>query len=444
MKLSRRNLLLGASAVAAPGIAGLGLGEEGIELPKNRSGGSSLWTKEIPAIDRQATFDGNKTVDLAIIGGGYTGLSCAYYAKLMRPDWSVVVLESHTIGCGASSRNSGAVYAKYVGIDDLGMPTRGLQRLCSFIDKEQISCEFSPASTLITHASKSQAVTALKNMKRGEKWISPEELKERAGTSYYAGAIESPDYYKIHPAKLVAGHAEAALLIGVEIFEHSPAIKITSGKPAIITTPKGRLTAKHICIATNAYTPRLGLLQYKMFPLHQYTFATRKLTVNEIQSLGLDRWDLRFEPRTLPVTYSLTPSGHFFLRIVLGYASHDSTEWPDKTYARNLVRNMFLQRYPKIADIGLRHGWHGVTGHTTLSKPIAGPICDGNIHVSVAYNGLGIMPAHNNGYLTACRITGNKDQDLAFLSGVEGQIIMPKDFYRSMIFKPFMHFMQPF
>lgn len=114
----------------------------------------------------------------------------------------------------------------------------------------------------------------------------------------------------------------------------------------------------------------------------------------EIRQLGLDRWDLRFEPRTLPITFSLSPSGHFFLRIVLGYASYDSTEWKDIASAQALVRKMFEQRYPQIAEIGLMHGWHGITGHTAMMKPIAGPVGDGNIHVSVAYNGLGAMPAH--------------------------------------------------
>jgi gamma-glutamylputrescine oxidase len=445
MSISRRNLLLGAGAsvVAAPGLAGLALNKSGIESPEIRSGGNSLWSDEIPSLPAQPEYKGARTVDLAIVGGGYTGLSCAYYAKRLRPDWNVVVLESHTIGSGASSRHSGAVYAKYVGIDDTEMPVRGLNRLRDFLEQEEVDCDFRPASTLTMCHSTGSAKSARDNLHPGAKWVSPEELRDIGGTRYYAGAVDSPGYFKVQPAKMVAGHAEAALRVGAEIYENSPAINIKSGKPATITTPQGRLTAKNVCIATNGYTPRLGLLEYKMFPLHQYTFATRQLSNDEIRGLGLDRWDLRFEPRTLPITFSLSPSGHFFLRIVLGYASYDSTEWQDKTGAQDLVRRMFQQRYPQIADIGLVHGWHGVTGQTALMKPIAGPVCDGNIHVSVAYNGLGAMPAHNNGYLTACRITGNDDQDIRFLSGVDGQVPMPGDFYRSLMLKPFMTLLQP-
>jgi gamma-glutamylputrescine oxidase len=445
MSISRRNFLLGTGAgvVAAPGLAGLALKKDGIEMPSVRSGGRSLWSEEILALPKQAEFKGDRTVDLAIVGAGYTGLSCAYYAKRMRPDWNIVILESHNIGCGASSRHSGAVYAKYVGIDDTQMPLRGLNRLRDFLEHEEVDCDFRPASTLVMCHSKSSARSAREKLQPGEKFVSAEELRDSGGTHYYAGAVDSPGYFKVQAAKMVSGHARAALNQGVEIFENSPVTNIRSGKPAIVSTPQGRISARNVFIATNGYTPRLGLLEYKTFPLHQYTFASRQLSNDEIHGLGLDRWDLRFEPRTLPITFSLSPSGHFFLRIVLGYASHDSTEWKDIAGAQALVRKMFEQRYPQIADIGLVHGWHGITGHTAMMKPIAGPVADGNIHISVAYNGLGAMPAHNNGYLTACRITGNEDQDIHFLSGVDGQIPMPGDFYRSLMLKPFMNLLQP-
>lgn len=386
MTISRRNLLLGAGAgaIAAPGLAGLALGGGRAESVAMRSGGDSLWTGEVERLPPQRKLGGDRKVDLAVIGGGYTGLSCAYYAKRMRPDWTVVVLESHKIGSGASSRHSGAVYAKYVGIADVDMPTRGLNRLRDFFETEEIDCDFRPASTLMVLHSEGAARSARKTLAPGEQWVSADELREVAGTRYYAGAVDSPGYFKVQPAKMLNGHARAALRQGVELFENSPATNIRSGKPAVISTPRGKLIAKNVCVATNAYTPALGLLEYKMFPLHQYTFASRKITPEEIRRLGLDRWDLRFEPRILPITFSLSPSGHFFLRIVLGYASFDATEWQDKSGAQNLVQRMFEQRYPQISDIGLSHGWHGVTGHTALMKPIAGPVADGNIHISVS------------------------------------------------------------
>jgi glycine/D-amino acid oxidase-like deaminating enzyme len=388
-------------------------------------------------------FEGERKVDLAVVGSGYTGLACAYYAKLFRPDWTVIVLESHGLGSGASSRNSGAVYARYVGISDPEMPERGLRRLRDFIDAEQIDCDFAPASTLTLLTSKRSAQDARSDLAPDARWISREELRESIGSGYYAGAVDSPGYFRVQPAKLAVGHAKAALRLGAEFFQHSPALSVESGRPAEISTPQGKVLADHVFIATNAHTPRLGFFQSSLFPVHQYSFATRKLTTQEIAGFGLDRWMLRFERRVLPVTFSLTPGGHFFVRIVLGYASFNSCEWQDVEGARDLARRVFEQRYPSVADLGLAHGWHGVTGHTAMFRQVAGVVGEGNIHVSAAYNGLGIMPGHNNGYLTACQITGHADDDTRYLTGVSGQAPLPGEFYRSLMLKTFMSLMTP-
>jgi glycine/D-amino acid oxidase-like deaminating enzyme len=442
MKLSRRQLLLagGAGVLAAPGVAGLVAGERGVETGTRTD---PVWTTEAPAMPEVPHYEGDRSVDLAIVGSGYTGLSCAYYAKRFRPDWKVVVLESHRLASGASSRNSGAVYARHHGISDPGMAERGLDRLRGFIEQEEIACDFGPASTLVLLTSKRSAESARSDLEPGATFVGADELQERMGTGYYAGAVDSPGYFRVHPAKLAVGHAEAALRVGAELFESSPALAVEEGKPARITTPRGELRAENVFIATNAHTSRLGLFRSVTFPVHQYSFATRKLTRDELVAFGLDRWMLRFERQLLPVTFSVTPEGSFFVRIVLGYASHDSCEWQDIAGAQDLARRIFEQRYPKIADIGLSHGWHGVTGHTALFRTVAGAVGDGNIHVSVAYNGLGIMPGHNNGYLTACRLAGRDEDDTRFLTGVTGQLPLPGEFYRSLMLKPAMRLLTP-
>jgi glycine/D-amino acid oxidase-like deaminating enzyme len=441
MKLSRRGFLAaGAGVLAAPGLAGLVAGRGGVETGERED---CLWSAQAPSMPPAPRFEGERKVDLAVVGSGYTGLACAYYAKLFRPDWIVIVLESHGLGSGASSRNSGAVYARHLGISDPEMPERGLRRLRDFIDAEQIDCEFGPASTLTLLTSKRSARDARFDLAPDARWISPEELRESIGSRYYAGAVDSPGYFRVQPAKLAVGHAKAALRVGAELFQHSPALSVESGRPAEISTPQGKVLAVHVFIATNAHTPRLGFFQSSMFPVHQYSFATRKLTTREIAGFGLDRWMLRFERRVLPVTFSLTPGGNFFVRIVLGYASFNSCEWQDVEGARDLARRVFEQRYPSVADVGLAHGWHGVTGHTAMLRQVAGVVGEGNIHVSAAYNGLGIMPGHNNGYLTACQITGHADDDTRYLAGVSGQAPLPGEFYRSLMLKPFMSLMTP-
>ncbi len=386
---------------------------------------------------------GDREVDLAIVGGGCTGLSCAYYAKTFRPDWSVIVLDSHGIGSGASSRNSGAVYAKHHGIDDDSMARRGLDRLQRFIGEEEIDCDFRPAPTLELFASKGVARKVRSSPPQDSRWVQPEELRESIRSEHYTGALDSPDYFTIHPGKLVAGHARAAMRVGAELFESSPALEVVGGHPARIVTPKGTVRAAHVFIAVNAHGPRLGFFGRNIIPIHQYSLATRKLTDTEISSFGLDRWPLRFELRILPVTVGLTPGAQMFVRVVLGYASFNSCVWRDMEGARDHARHILEQRYPWLADIGYAHDWHGVTGHTLRGREILGVVDGGNIHVSLAYNGLGVTPGHTNGFLTACRIAGRDDEDTRYLGSISDQIRVPGEYLRSMMLKPVMKLMTP-
>ena len=413
---------------------------KGVEVDDVRK--ESLWASEAP-IPPSPRLEGDREVDLAIVGGGCTGLSCAFYAKTFRPDWSVIVLDSHGIGSGASSRNSGAVYAHHYGIDDDSMARRGLERLQRFMSEEAIECDFRPAPTLQLFASKGVAKKVHSSPPQDTQWVQHEELRENIRSEHYTGALDSEGYFTIHPGKLAAGHARAAMRLGAELFERSPALGVKSDKPSVIVTPNGTVRAAHVFVATNAHAPRLGFFGRHVIPVHQYSLATRKLTDDEIRSVGLDRWPLRFELRMLPVTVGLTPGGHMFVRVVLGYASFNSCVWRDIEGARDYARRIFEQRYPWLADIGFAHDWHGVTGHTVRGREILGVVDGGNIHVSVAYNGLGVMPGHTNGYLTACRLAGREDEDTRYLDSISDQIRVPGECLRSMMLKPVMKMMTP-
>jgi glycine/D-amino acid oxidase-like deaminating enzyme len=443
-KLSRRQFIslagAGATVAAAPGLATYSFGQQGVEHGDMRE--DSLWTKETPPIPPAPRLEDEVVADVAIIGGGYTGLACAYYCKKLRPDLSVTLLESHRLASGASSRNSGAVSASYRGIGETPLSRRGFERLMRFIEEEEVECDLRRGAVMELFPSE-QAARKFQSGVTAGNWIPAEALSDSFHSSYYAGALETNEYVTIHPAKLAAGHVKAARRAGVELYEHSPVLRIEKGNPAHLSTPFGAVIAKRVFIATNAYTPRLGILRSIILPVHQFTFATRKLTSEEVGRYSLDRWPLRFERSILPVTNHLTPSGHFFIRIVLGYASFNSCRWADLAGAKDLARRMFVQRYPWVADIELTDGWHGVTGHTLKGRDVARPLQDGNILVSAAYNGLGVMPGHNNGYLAACRMAGYHDEDAGYFDERVRHYPFPGEFYRSLMFKPFMKLATP-
>jgi glycine/D-amino acid oxidase-like deaminating enzyme len=278
-------------------------------------------------------------------------------------------------------------------------------------------------------------------MKPSERWLSADELREQIGTNFYAGAVSPAESFAIHPGKLVAGHVAASRRVDVDLYEYSPVMAVRPGKTVELETPAGTVRAGHAVIATNAYTPRLGFFRAAMFPVHHYTFATRQLSGDELRRYQLDQWRMRYEERFLPVSTSVTPSGRFIVRVLLGYTAWSSCEWGDIHGARKLARTTIVRRYPWTAETELEDGWHGVTGHTLDGRTVAGPLGNGNVHVSVAYNGTGVVPAHYNGYLTASTIAGEPDQDLALLCCTRGHPPLPEPL-RSLGFKPLMRLLR--
>ncbi|WP_299771446.1 FAD-binding oxidoreductase [uncultured Pseudoteredinibacter sp.] len=440
MKISRRNLLLGsAAATAAPGLAGLLASDAGIELPKRRSGGSSLWQKIGDGVPALPSLQQSQTADICIVGGGYTGLCAAIYLKKIQPSLRVLVLESHQLGAGASTRNSGAVYAKFTSIDDQDFAEQGLQHFKNFLRDESINCDFQPANTLYLYEDNSEYKTAQNNQKSTEQWIVGDKLKQGIASDFYAAAKVGRGFYKLNPAKLLSEYRRIALEYGVEVYENTPVLGVNDkGSSLDVQTSIARVSCAKVLLATNAYTPRLGYVASKVYPVHQYSCASDKLSPAQIRQFALDKWDLRFEPNILPITFGLSTTGHFFLRVVLGYASDNSTEWKDVSYARELVHKYFYQRYPQLRDVGLPNEWHGVTAHTISTQSIASLVDyeqGGKIYFCGAYNGLGIMPSHFSAYLTARKIVGIEDPAWHSLSRLSQQLSFPPDYYRSLMLK---------
>ena len=314
-------------------------------------------------------------MDVAIVGGGYTGLACGYYLKKLRPRWSVAVLESHRLGSGASSRNSGMALLHYPAIEENEMTRRAFERWRQFLEDEDVDCDFQKDRVLYLHPSASAAAErARSKMKPSERWLSAEELREQIGTSFYAGAVSPPESYAIHPGKLVAGHVAAARRVEVDLYEYSPVMEVSTGedRPAGDADGNGAGQARGDC-DERLHTAARALSGHHVSgaPLH---VRHPRAQPEELRRHQLDHWRMRYEERFLPISTSVTPSGRFIVRVLLGYASFNSCEWGDIHAARKLARTTIQRRYPWTEETELEDGWHGVTAHTLDWRGIAGPL----------------------------------------------------------------------
>ena len=218
-------------------------------------------------------LDGSVTADVAIIGGGFTGLSAA--AHLAKAGTNVVLIDQHRFGDGASGRNGGQLgtgqrawaeeyeaelgFTRAKALFDLAEEAKA--HLLEFAETNGIDIDYRPGQMSVVHKKRYlkdyQAHPALMAERFGYPHISymdANETARRLGSTHYLGGIRDTGTGHIHPLKLVVGTARVAAAAGAQLHENTPATKIeSSGGKVTITTPRGTITAAKALIAVNAY-----------------------------------------------------------------------------------------------------------------------------------------------------------------------------------------------
>ena len=217
------------------------------------------------------------SVDVAIVGGGYTGLWTAYYLSRENPALKIAVFESVTVGFGASGRNGGWCMGLAWGIADmLATPARrerGLDLLRAMhetVDEvgrvcqaENIDCHYAKGGTLnvattpVAVEKMTARVRAYHDMGFDEgdyEWLPAAQARERVNTSVNHGAVYTPHCAAIHPARLVRGLAEVVERMGVDVYEGVPVLEIGHRR---IETALGGVQAEIIVRATEGYSDSL-------------------------------------------------------------------------------------------------------------------------------------------------------------------------------------------
>lgn len=363
-----------------------------------------LW--ETTAIPEPPTgpLRGRRKVEVAVIGAGYTGLSCAL--RLAEAGVKVAVVEAIAIGFGGSGRNVGLVNAGlWLPPEDLPArlgETHGrrvLDLLCgapaevfALVEKHGIDCEAAPTGTL--HCAVGKAGLAdLENRER--QWraagapvrlLDAAEAARKIGSAAYAGALLDERAGTIQPLSYARGLAAAALAAGAEIFTASPVSKVREENGRhVLETPLGSLEAERVVVATNAYTTNpWPELRAELVHLPYFNFATVPLSADRLAAVLPERqgaWDTRM----VLSSFRLDRAGRLVFGSVgaldgLGLAVH-------RAWARRAMAKIF----PALADVDFEAAWHGKIGMTPDAVPrLHRP--GRNVVAICGYNGRGIAP----------------------------------------------------
>ncbi len=386
----------------------------------------SYWHDTAPAFAGAAQGPVDGHYDVAVVGGGFTGLSAA--RQLARAGAKVVVLEAEKIGWGASGRNGGHLnnglahsylaakaelgreraIALYKAFDD------SVDTIEALITEEGIDCNFCRAGK-VKLASKPQHFEAIaRNFEAVNAEVDPdtallsaEDLKQEVGSPFF-GAMLSKKSAMMHMGRYVVGLAEAATRHGAMVFESAAVTEHRqAGGRHTLKTPRGSVTADAVLVATGAYTPSIfSYFRRRIIAVGSFIIATRPLTAAEIGATM---------PGSRTCVTSMNIGNYFRLspdnRLIFGGRARFSATSDQRSDEKSgaILKASLTAIFPQLANVEIDYCWGGLVDMTKDRFPRAG-YQDG-VWYAMGYSGHGAQLSTHLGMIMADAILDRPDRN---------------------------------
>jgi glycine/D-amino acid oxidase-like deaminating enzyme len=387
-----------------------------------------LTTVEMPYIDPARALP--ETADIAVIGAGFTGLSAA--RTLAKKGARVVVLESESLGWGASSRNGGMVLTGMkLGVNQLismygrektrqmyAASLKSMDCVEQIVREEQINCRFSRCGHLEVACKQKhfddyarQAEIIDREFQHKVRIVPRDQLRSEIGSDIYYGGMVDEVSAGVNPAQYVAGLGAAAIRAGTCVFEETRVEKLEravrrEGQGWSVTTSRGPLWAKDVLVATSGYTGRATpRLQKKLIPIGSYIIATEVLSDSLAHELS-PRNRMIYDSKNYLYYYRLTPDN----RMLFGGRAAFFPESADCVRkSAEILRLGMIDVYPQLRDAKVEFVWGGTLDFAFDIMPHAGQL--GGLYYALGYAGHGVAMATYQGQLVAEKILGGKPEN---------------------------------
>ncbi|WP_299047569.1 FAD-binding oxidoreductase [uncultured Tateyamaria sp.] len=378
-------------------------------------------TAELPTHPR---LEGDVTCDVAIVGGGFTGLSAALH--LAQEGARVVLLEAQQVGWGASGRNGGfcclgggmrgdasldrtygiaarrawrmAERAAVEGVDAL---IRGLD---INVDRHSVgeTCLAHRHRDAVAFTAEAQAIR--ENYGVEAKVLSATDLKAAGMSGPFHGGITVPIGFGLNPRKLLAGLVHACANVGVAFHGDSAALKIGAGR---VTTSKGVVYAPQVIVATNGYSSEdvPTWLAGRYMPAQSTVLVTRPLSAEDVQAQGWTSDQMAYDTRHLLHYFRLMPDGRFLFGMRGGLRASP----PAEDAARAAVIHDFRKMFPAWQAVEVANVWSGMVCLARNRLPFVGPVPGmPGVFTGFAYHGNGIAMGIHVGSILAALAHGRR------------------------------------
>lgn len=372
-----------------------------------------FWSSTVDTAPACPPLTTNTTCDLAIVGGGFTGLWTALKARERWPDAQIMLLEGGRCGQDASGRTGGFcapsishgvsnALARFPAEAEtlIRLGRQNLDDYAQDVSDYGMETGFERCGKLNVAATPWQA-DGLQSMARNYQRFGIEctlltgnALQERLDSPAYRAGLFEPNYALINPARTVSELRRACLQQGVVIHEESAVLGLANEGPKVaLRTQKAHLLAKQVVLATNARIPLLKRLRAAFIPIYDYSLVTEPLTDNQWASIG---W-------TGP--HGIADSGnqfHYFRKTPdnrMLWAGYDAIyHHGSNRDAANLQRPesfdrlaaQFAATFPPLAGVKFSHAWGGIIDTSARTTFFIGRALGGRVAYAMGFTGQGV------------------------------------------------------
>lgn len=382
----------------------------------------SLYAHAATPLPRFPAADGDISCDVAVVGGGFTGLSTAWH--LARRGYDVALLEASRVGFGASGRNGGQVgQGQRVEQDELeamvgrdharalwDIANQSVDLVREIAARDEVHATFHPGIIHAAHRARDVPGYAAYARKLRDDYgydriraLDREELRALVTSPAYHGGTLDMGAGHIDPLELALGLARLATGAGARIFESSRVLRIDAGDPARLITEDAQVTARHVVLGCNGYLGHLApRVAARVMPINNYVVATEPL--GRARQEEIIRHNHAVADSKFVVNYFRFSDDH---RLLFGGTESYRYRFPSDI--AGAVRRPLEEVFPQLEGVPITHAWGGTLGITMNRMPHFERIA-GNILSLSGYSGHGVAMATLAGQIAAETIAGQAER----------------------------------